>query len=177
MDKIVIERRKNQDSPDPYLLYFLENWFPDKVDEFVIDGQHNEDDLEDYISPLLTIKHKVRSRICLNGFNIKSKDFRNIMSAFWYCKYIGFRASNWEHCGKNFLISNDAKFKIEKLVLDFSQDLTPRIFNEMIDSLLKNHHFKDNIKRVIITNMKFKKYPTEEMEKYDKNPWFELIKD
>ena len=176
MERIVIERRKNQNSPDPFILRFLENWFPDKVNEFVIDGQHNEDDLEDYIPLLRNIEHKVTKRICLNGFNIKSKDFGTIISTFWYCEYIGFRASNWVNCGKNFLIQDNAIFKIKELVLDYPQDLSSDTFNVMINSLVQNQHFRDNIKKVVIANMEFKRYSEEIIENYKGDPWFVLFK-
>ena len=176
MNKIVIKRRKNLDSSDPYLSYFLKNWFPDEVEKFTIDGEYNEDDLEDYMSLLPTLKHKVRSRICLNGFNIKSKDFGTIISAFWYCEYIGFRASNWVNCGKNFLIQDNAIFLIKELVLDYPQDLTSDAFNTMIHSLLQNQHFRDNIKKVVIANMEFKRYSQEIIKNYTGDPWFKLIK-
>ena len=175
MNKIVIKRRKNLDSSDPYLSYFLKNWFPDEVEKFTIDGEYNEDDLEDYMSLLPTLKHKVRSRICLNGFNIKSKDFWTLMSAFWYCESIGFRGSNWDNCGKNFLIQDDAIFKIKELVLDYPQDLSSDTFNVMINSLVQNQHFRDNIKKVVIAKMKFKNYPKEKIGKYNEDPSFELI--
>ena len=175
MERIVIERRKNQNSPDDYLFHFLENWFPDEVDEFVIDGQHNEDDLEDYIPLLRNIEHKVTKRICLNGFNIKSKDFWTLMSAFWYCESIGFRASNWDNCGTNFLIQDDTKFEINKIHLDYPIDLTSDSFNTMINSLVQNQHFRDNIEKVVIAKMKFKNYPKEKIGKYNEDPSFELI--